>query len=243
MPERRVVRLVVSRSSRCVCGPTRPGYLSCMTASTMTQLVLPELPYAYDALEPWCDSETLHLHHDKHHRAYVDKANAALEELRIVDPSDAARYAGLGEPRREFRDLTWPASGCTRLCWEDLSRRAGATRPAPTWLERLGRSPAVAEIAARLAADGGVHAVLEGLGANNAYAVDVRESEPCIGRHAQITVDDDADHVLDREMIWSPCSNPPTVRADDPVPALLRRTEPGADRRTRRHQPGARVGG
>jgi superoxide dismutase, Fe-Mn family len=40
---------------------------------------VPPLPYDYDALEPHIDEETMHLHHDKHHQAYVDKANAALE--------------------------------------------------------------------------------------------------------------------------------------------------------------------
>ncbi len=39
---------------------------------------VPPLPYAYDALEPHIDAETMHFHHDKHHQAYVDKANAAL---------------------------------------------------------------------------------------------------------------------------------------------------------------------
>jgi len=40
---------------------------------------VPDLPYAYDALEPHIDETTMHLHHDKHHQTYVDKANAALE--------------------------------------------------------------------------------------------------------------------------------------------------------------------
>ncbi len=40
---------------------------------------VPALPYGYDALEPHIDAETMTLHHDKHHQAYVDKANAALE--------------------------------------------------------------------------------------------------------------------------------------------------------------------
>jgi Fe-Mn family superoxide dismutase len=39
---------------------------------------LPPLPYAYDALEPSIDAETMHLHHDKHHASYVNKLNEAL---------------------------------------------------------------------------------------------------------------------------------------------------------------------
>jgi superoxide dismutase, Fe-Mn family len=40
---------------------------------------VPDLPYDYDALEPHIDEATMRVHHDKHHQAYVDKANAALE--------------------------------------------------------------------------------------------------------------------------------------------------------------------
>jgi Fe-Mn family superoxide dismutase len=40
---------------------------------------VPPLPYDYAALEPHIDEETMKVHHDKHHQAYVDKANAALE--------------------------------------------------------------------------------------------------------------------------------------------------------------------
>ncbi|KML71607.1 superoxide dismutase [Mn] [Pectobacterium peruviense] len=42
---------------------------------------LPSLPYAYDALEPHFDKETMEIHHSKHHQAYVNNANAALESL------------------------------------------------------------------------------------------------------------------------------------------------------------------
>ena len=39
---------------------------------------VPPLPYDYDALEPHIDEQTMRLHHDKHHQAYVDNANKAL---------------------------------------------------------------------------------------------------------------------------------------------------------------------
>lgn len=46
---------------------------------------VPDLPYAYDALEPHIDEETMRIHHDKHHQAYVDKANGALEGTEWAD--------------------------------------------------------------------------------------------------------------------------------------------------------------
>jgi superoxide dismutase, Fe-Mn family len=46
---------------------------------------VPPLPYGYDALEPHIDEQTMKLHHDKHHQAYVDKANAALEGTEWAD--------------------------------------------------------------------------------------------------------------------------------------------------------------
>jgi Fe-Mn family superoxide dismutase len=46
-----------------------------------TKYVLPELPYKYNALEPVISEEIMKLHHDKHHAAYVNGANAALEKL------------------------------------------------------------------------------------------------------------------------------------------------------------------
>ena len=48
-------------------------------------LQLPPLPYDYDALEPTIDAETMRLHHDKHHQAYVDNANKALDGTEWAD--------------------------------------------------------------------------------------------------------------------------------------------------------------
>ncbi len=53
-----------------------------------TKYELPPLPYAYDALEPYIDEQTMRLHHDKHHQGYVNGLNTALEKL------EAARNSG-----------------------------------------------------------------------------------------------------------------------------------------------------
>ena len=46
---------------------------------------VPPLPYDYNALEPHIDEQTMRVHHDKHHQAYVDKANGALEGTEWAD--------------------------------------------------------------------------------------------------------------------------------------------------------------
>ncbi len=55
---------------------------------------LPPLPYAYDALEPYIDTQTMQLHHDKHHATYVNNLNAALQssaELASLSVEDLVR--------------------------------------------------------------------------------------------------------------------------------------------------------
>ena len=78
---------------------------------------LPKLPYAVDALGPWCPAETLELHHGKHHATYVEQANAAVEELADIDPEDAERLAGVRAA------LTFNLSGHVlhSLFWESLT--------------------------------------------------------------------------------------------------------------------------
>jgi Fe-Mn family superoxide dismutase len=68
--------------------------------------VLPPLPYGYDALEPSIDAQTMHLHHDKHHQAYVDGLNKTLKALAEAGvDANPALLSGLEE------DLSFNASG------------------------------------------------------------------------------------------------------------------------------------
>ena len=48
----------------------------------MEEFTLPELPYGYDALEPYYDKETVTIHHDKHHAGYVKGLNNAMAKLK-----------------------------------------------------------------------------------------------------------------------------------------------------------------
>jgi Fe-Mn family superoxide dismutase len=57
---------------------------------------VPPLPFAFDALEPHIDAKTMEIHHDKHHQAYVDKANAALEGTEFADKPIEEIVANLG---------------------------------------------------------------------------------------------------------------------------------------------------
>lgn len=51
---------------------------SAPTTATAADATLPALPYAFDALEPYIDAQTMEIHHDRHHKTYIDKLNAAL---------------------------------------------------------------------------------------------------------------------------------------------------------------------
>lgn len=68
-----------------------------MAQGTVTAHEVPALAYAYNALEPHIDEQTMHLHHDKHHAAYVTKLNGAIEkhpELGSKSPEELLRNVG-----------------------------------------------------------------------------------------------------------------------------------------------------
>lgn len=78
---------------------------------------LPDLPYAYNALEPYISETQLKIHHDKHHQAYVNAANAILERL------DKARQAGTDvDVKATLKELSFNLGGHTlhSLFWTNM---------------------------------------------------------------------------------------------------------------------------
>ncbi|MDG1545691.1 MAG: hypothetical protein P8R32_05530, partial [Candidatus Poseidoniia archaeon] len=55
---------------------------------------VPDLPYEYSALEPYIDEETMRIHHDKHHAAYVNMLNGAVEAAGAADNDWESKYHG-----------------------------------------------------------------------------------------------------------------------------------------------------
>ncbi len=89
---------------------------------------VPDLPYAYDALEPHISAETMRFHHDKHHQAYVDKANAALDGTEWADVDPAELLTRLDELPDAIRDtVTNNVGGHVNhsLFWESMSPGGG----------------------------------------------------------------------------------------------------------------------
>ena len=64
---------------------------------------VPTLPYAYNALEPLIDEQTMRIHHDKHHQAYVDNANKALEGTEWANNSVESVLASLDALPEDIR--------------------------------------------------------------------------------------------------------------------------------------------
>jgi superoxide dismutase, Fe-Mn family len=89
---------------------------------------VPDLPYAYDALEPHIDEATMKLHHDKHHQAYVDKANAALEGTEWADKPVEETLSNLSSlPADKQGPVRNQAGGHANhtLFWENMAADGG----------------------------------------------------------------------------------------------------------------------
>jgi Fe-Mn family superoxide dismutase len=95
---------------------------------------LPELPYAYDALEPHIDEQTMRLHHDKHHQGYVNGLNAAEKAL------EEARSTGdFSQIRHIERDLAFNAAGHFNhvLFWNNMGPADQVSPPEGALLEQI----------------------------------------------------------------------------------------------------------
>ena len=89
---------------------------------------VPPLPYDYDALEPHIDAQTMTLHHDKHHQAYVDKANDALAGGPFDGKPIEEVIANLGDVPEDKRGAVRNNGGGHlnhSLFWESMSPDGG----------------------------------------------------------------------------------------------------------------------
>ncbi len=90
---------------------------------------LPKLPYAYDALEPYIDARTMEIHYTKHHQAYLDKLNAALEKYPELQKKKAEELlTDLNKIPEEIRMIVRNHGGGYvnhSLFWELLSPKGG----------------------------------------------------------------------------------------------------------------------
>jgi superoxide dismutase, Fe-Mn family len=89
---------------------------------------LPELPYAYDALEPHIDSRTMEIHHSKHHAGYVSKVNAALDGSECGDQSVddlISNLAGINEDIRGAVRNNGGGHSNHSLFWSIMSAAGG----------------------------------------------------------------------------------------------------------------------
>ncbi|KEH97291.1 superoxide dismutase [Clostridium botulinum C/D str. BKT12695] len=95
---------------------------------------LPNLPYDYNALEPYYDEETVRIHHDKHHQAYVDGLNKA--ETKLMEARESSDFSTIKHWERE---LAFNGAGniLHTLFWENMI--PGGSEPTDEILDRINR--------------------------------------------------------------------------------------------------------
>ena len=101
----------------------------------MSRYVLPDLPYDYGALEPHISGRIMELHHDKHHRKYVDTANEIIEKL--LNARKKSDFAGIGALEEK---LAFNVSGHVlhSIFWRNLAPGAGG-QPAGELAQLINR--------------------------------------------------------------------------------------------------------
>ncbi len=92
---------------------------------------LPPLPYAPEALEPFISAETLNLHHDKHHRGYVDELNRLIDGTPFADMSlEQLIISTAHKPEHEPIYNNAAQAFNHQFYWHSLSRQGGGEPPA-----------------------------------------------------------------------------------------------------------------
>ncbi len=108
-------------------------YRSLQGGNTMSY-TLPDLPYPYNALEPYIDAQTMEIHHTKHHQTYVDKLNAAIKGNESLERLSVERLVGrLNEVPENIRTAVRNHGGGHAnhsFFWPTLKKDVPVTGPA-----------------------------------------------------------------------------------------------------------------
>lgn len=106
--------------------------------------LLPQLPYAYDALEPYIDAKTMEIHHSKHHQVYTDKFNAALEKHpELFEKAPENLLKDLSQVPEDIRQIVINHGGGYvnhNLFWELLRPGKEDNMPEGALLEAINQS-------------------------------------------------------------------------------------------------------
>ncbi|MBG9981003.1 superoxide dismutase [Facklamia sp. DSM 111018] len=109
----------------------------------MMTFELPKLPYAYDALEPAIDKETMEIHHTKHHNTYVEKLNAAVEGTEFADKEIDQLIANLNEVPEDIRTTVRNNGGGHlnhSIFWELLQSPSDQNAPSGELAEKINET-------------------------------------------------------------------------------------------------------
>lgn len=100
----------------------------------LNKYTLPGLPYSYSSLEPYISEEQLMLHYEKHHKAYIDGANAVLERL-----ESSRKKNEMPDIKSSLKELSWNIGGhiLHSLYWGNLAPQSKA--PKGVFLEEVER--------------------------------------------------------------------------------------------------------
>jgi superoxide dismutase, Fe-Mn family len=104
---------------------------------------LPDLPYAFDALEPHIDAKTMEIHHGKHHQGYVDKLNKALEGTGLEDkPVEELLkdLSGVAEDKKQAVINNGGGHANHSLFWEIMTKPGQGMKPSSDLMEAMKKS-------------------------------------------------------------------------------------------------------